>query len=165
MRAPDLAIVDIRMPPTLTDEGLVAPRRIRSEHPGVGVLVLSQYVEPSYALRLLEEHPGESVTYSRTGSSMSRSRRRLATNCGRRETVVDPSIVLVWLGDTAATGPPGQAHPTRARGDLGIDCPGTIERRDLPVASFITERTVQAHTPANFPEAPTRARTLTRTDG
>lgn len=43
---PDVTIVDIRMPPTHTDEGLVAARRIRSEHPGVGVLVLSQYVEP-----------------------------------------------------------------------------------------------------------------------
>src|SRR5262249_45545229 len=51
---PDAAIVDIRMPPTHTDEGLVAAQRIRAEHPQTGVLVLSQYVEPSYALRLLE---------------------------------------------------------------------------------------------------------------
>ena len=55
--APDAAVVDIRMPPTHTDEGLVAAQRIRAEHPDTGVLVLSQYVEPSYALRLLEEHP------------------------------------------------------------------------------------------------------------
>src|SRR6201993_2130391 len=54
---PDVAIVDIRMPPTHTDEGLVAAQQIRAEYPQVGVLVLSQYVEPSYAMRLLEEHP------------------------------------------------------------------------------------------------------------
>jgi DNA-binding NarL/FixJ family response regulator len=50
---PDVAIIDIRMPPTHTDEGLRAALRIRAEHPGVGVLVLSQYVEPAYALELL----------------------------------------------------------------------------------------------------------------
>jgi len=54
---PDVAIVDIKMPPTHTDEGLVAAEQIRSFHPGVGVLVLSQYLESRYATRLLEHHP------------------------------------------------------------------------------------------------------------
>jgi DNA-binding NarL/FixJ family response regulator/class 3 adenylate cyclase len=52
---PDVAIIDIRMPPTHTDEGLQAARRIRERHPSVGVLVLSQYVEPEYATALLAE--------------------------------------------------------------------------------------------------------------
>jgi DNA-binding NarL/FixJ family response regulator len=59
---PDVAIVDIRMPPTHTDEGLVAAEDIRTSYPDVGVLVLSQYVESRYAMRLLEYHP-ESVGY------------------------------------------------------------------------------------------------------
>jgi len=59
---PDAVIVDIRMPPTHTDEGLVAAGRIRAEQPDVGVLVLSQYIEPSYALRLIEDRP-EGVGY------------------------------------------------------------------------------------------------------
>ncbi len=54
MHKPDVAVVDIRMPPTHTDEGLRAAREIRERHPGVGVLLLSQYVEPSYAMALLE---------------------------------------------------------------------------------------------------------------
>jgi DNA-binding NarL/FixJ family response regulator len=54
---PDVAIVDIKMPPTHTDEGLVAAEQIRSSHPEVGVLVLSQYLESRYATRLLEHHP------------------------------------------------------------------------------------------------------------
>src|SRR6185312_5646731 len=54
MHKPDVAVVDIRMPPTHTDEGLQAAREIRERHPGVGVLLLSQYVEPSYAMALLE---------------------------------------------------------------------------------------------------------------
>ena len=51
---PDVAVVDIRMPPTHTDEGLRAAIRLRHDHPGTGVLVLSQYIETRYATRLLE---------------------------------------------------------------------------------------------------------------
>jgi DNA-binding NarL/FixJ family response regulator len=57
---PDVAIVDIRMPPTFTDEGLVAAEAIRASYPDVGVLVLSQYLESSYAMRLLRENPERS---------------------------------------------------------------------------------------------------------
>ncbi|GAB2821030.1 response regulator transcription factor [Actinoallomurus bryophytorum] len=51
---PDVAVVDIRMPPTHTDEGLRAAIAIRRDHPATGVLVFSQYIEPRYAARLLE---------------------------------------------------------------------------------------------------------------
>jgi DNA-binding NarL/FixJ family response regulator len=51
---PAVAVVDIRMPPTHTDEGLRAALRLRAEHPGTGVLVFSQYIETKYAARLLE---------------------------------------------------------------------------------------------------------------
>ncbi len=54
---PDVAVVDIRMPPTHSDEGLVAAQEIRRRHPLTGVLVLSQHLEPRYAVRLLEEAP------------------------------------------------------------------------------------------------------------
>lgn len=53
--APSIVITDIRMPPTRTDEGIQAARRIRARSPEVGVVVLSQYAEPGYALRLLEQ--------------------------------------------------------------------------------------------------------------
>jgi DNA-binding NarL/FixJ family response regulator len=59
---PTVAITDIRMPPTHTDEGLRGAERIRSEHPGVGVLVLSQYLESRYAMRLLEQYPAGVAT-------------------------------------------------------------------------------------------------------
>jgi len=55
--APDAAVVDIRMPPTYSDEGIVAAHRIRTDFPDVAVLVLSQYVASSYAMRLLQENP------------------------------------------------------------------------------------------------------------
>ena len=59
--SPDVAIVDIRMPPTQTDEGLRAAVEIRSLHPDVGVLVLSQYAEVGVAVELLLENPEESA--------------------------------------------------------------------------------------------------------
>ncbi len=59
---PDVALVDIRMPPTHTDEGLRAAREIRSRYPGTAVVVLSQHLEPDYALKLVEEKP-ERVGY------------------------------------------------------------------------------------------------------
>lgn len=57
LHRPDVAVVDIRMPPTHTDEGLLAAHRIRAEHPATAVVVLSQYLEPAYARRLLAEQP------------------------------------------------------------------------------------------------------------
>jgi DNA-binding NarL/FixJ family response regulator len=55
---PDAVVVDIKMPPTQTDEGLKAARKILEGHPAVGVLVLSQYLESTYAMRLISEAPG-----------------------------------------------------------------------------------------------------------
>ena len=53
---PDVAIVDVRMPPTHTDEGLRAAAEIQERYPGVGVLVLSQYIEEGYAMELLSSN-------------------------------------------------------------------------------------------------------------
>jgi DNA-binding NarL/FixJ family response regulator len=58
LERPDVAIVDIRMPPTLTDEGLVAARQIRDQHPMTAVVLLSQYLEARYAQRLLADQTG-----------------------------------------------------------------------------------------------------------
>jgi DNA-binding NarL/FixJ family response regulator len=55
---PDVAVVDVRMPPTFTDEGLRAAIELRAQYPGTGVLVFSQYVETRYAARLLADDPG-----------------------------------------------------------------------------------------------------------
>lgn len=91
--SPDVAVIDIKMPPTHTDEGLVAAQRIRDEQPDVAVLVLSQYLEPSYAMRLLERHP-EKVGYLLkerifAAAVLVDALRRVCDG----ETVVDPTIV------------------------------------------------------------------------
>src|SRR5204863_8969108 len=84
--------------PTHTDEGLVAAKSIRAEHPDVGVLVLSQYVEPSYAMRLIEDHP-ERVGYLLKErvfdvAILVDALRRIVDG----ETVIDPTIVSRLVG-------------------------------------------------------------------
>jgi DNA-binding NarL/FixJ family response regulator len=68
---PDVAIVDIRMPPSFTDEGLRTAIRLRQSHPSVGILVFSQYVETQYAAELLAGGAAGMATSSRTGSPTS----------------------------------------------------------------------------------------------
>jgi DNA-binding NarL/FixJ family response regulator len=90
---PDVAIVDIRMPPTHTDEGVRAAHEIRARHPGVAVLVLSQFIRPSYALELLSEGT-EGLGYllkDRVSDldQLSSSVRRVADG----ESVLDPLVV------------------------------------------------------------------------
>ena len=90
---PDVAIVDIKMPPTHTDEGLVAAEQIRSRHPGVGVLVLSQYLESRYATRLLEQHPqGRGYLLKERVSDIGALKDAIA-RIAEGECVLDPTIV------------------------------------------------------------------------
>ncbi len=145
---PDVAIVDIRMPPTHTDEGLVAAQRIRSEHPGVGVLVLSQYVEPEYALQLLEEHPGR-VGYLLKErvfdvAILIDALRRIADD----ETVIDPTIVARLVGRYRKQDPLDKLTQ-REREVLGLIAEG-LSNAAIARRLVVTERTVQAHTTQIF---------------
>ena len=90
---PDVAIVDIRMPPTHTDEGIVAAQEIRASHPEVGVLVLSHHLESHYALRLIEQHPGGAGYLLKQRVSNLGVLTDALTRLGEGECVVDPTIV------------------------------------------------------------------------
>jgi DNA-binding NarL/FixJ family response regulator len=90
---PDAAILDIRMPPTHTDEGIVAARTIRQEHPDVAVLVLSQYLESSYAMRLLEENPAAVGYLLKDRISHPSSLTDALSRVVAGECLVDPAIV------------------------------------------------------------------------
>ena len=140
---PDVALVDIRMPPTHTDEGLVAAQAIRSELPQVGVLVLSEYVEPSYAMRLLQEQP-ERVGYLLKErvfdiATVVDALRRIADG----ETVIDPTIVSRLVGRRRRNNPIG-ALSEREREVLGLIAEG-MSNRAIAARLFVTERTVEAH--------------------
>jgi len=140
---PDAVVVDIRMPPTHTDEGIVAAHTIRAEHPDVGVLVLSQYVEPSYALRLLEENPERAgyLLKERVFDPVNLldALRRLVDG----ETVVDPTIVSRLLGRRRRVDPL-DVLTDREREALALLAEG-LSNRAIGARLFITERTVEAH--------------------
>lgn len=90
---PDVAIVDIRMPPTHKDEGIVAAQRIRMEHPDVAALVLSEYLQPGYADRLLADKPSGLGYLLKERVADPQVLRDALTRVAAGECVVDPGIV------------------------------------------------------------------------
>jgi DNA-binding NarL/FixJ family response regulator len=140
---PDVALVDIRMPPTHTDEGLLAAQRIRQERPDVGVLVLSQFLEPGYALRLLEEHP-ERVGYLLKerlldAAVLVDAVRRIAEG----ETVVDPTIVSRLLGRRRRQDPV-ERLTAREREVLAMLAEG-LSNHAIAARLVVADRTVETH--------------------
>src|SRR3954465_2846097 len=121
--APDVAIVDIRMPPTHTDEGLRAAQEIRENHPDVGVLVLSQYVEPTYAMELLAES-AEGVGYllKDRGSDVKEFADPVR-RVGEGGSALAPTIVSQLVGRRRRDDPIDQLTP-REREVLGLMAEG-----------------------------------------
>jgi DNA-binding NarL/FixJ family response regulator len=145
---PDVVIADIRMPPTHTDEGIVAAQRIRSEHADIGVLVLSQYVEASYALRLIEDHP-ERVGYLLKErvfdiAILVDALRRI----GDGECVIDPTIVARLVGRHRRDDPL-DTLTEREREVLALVAEG-LSNAAIANRLFVTDRTVEAHTKQIF---------------
>jgi DNA-binding NarL/FixJ family response regulator len=161
LNSPDVAIIDIRMPPTHKDEGLVAAQTIRARHPDVGVLVLSQYVEPSYAMRLIEDQP-ERVGYLLKErvfdiATVIDALRRIVD----RETVIDPTIVSRLIGRRRRHDPLS-VLTDREREVLALIAEG-LSNRAVAARLSVTERTVEAHVTQIFlklglPESPEQHR-------
>ena len=140
---PDVAIVDIRMPPTNTDDGLRAAVAIRATHPGVGVLVLSQYLEADYALELIG-NDARGVGYllkDRVADieEFADAIRRVA--CGG--SVLDPEVVRWMLGRRRETSALSELT-AREHEVLGLLAEGCS---NAGVASriFVTQRSVEKH--------------------
>jgi DNA-binding NarL/FixJ family response regulator len=146
---PDVAIVDIRMPPTHTDEGLQAAREIRARRPETGILVLSQYVRPSYALELLSEGT-EGIGYvlkDRVSDldELASSVRRV----GEGGSVLDPTVVA-QLVERPRPGPdPLEDLSDREREVLALMAEGRSNKA-IAQQLFITEHTVEKHVKSIF---------------
>jgi DNA-binding NarL/FixJ family response regulator len=146
--SPNVVIVDIRMPPTHTDEGLRAAQEIREQHPEVGVLVLSQYVEPTYAMELLAES-AEGVGYllkdrvSNVDEFAAAVRR-----VGEGGSALDPAIVSQLVGRRRRDDPIDQLTP-REREVLEHMAQGR-SNQGIAEQLVVTERAVEKHVTSIF---------------
>ena len=140
---PDAVVVDIRMPPTFTQEGLEAAERIHAAYAPMGVLVLSQYVEARYALRLIESNP-EGTGYLLKDRVMDPA---VLVDALRRvcdgETVVDPTIVARLMGRKRRNDPLAELT-AREREVLALVAEG-LTNIAIATRLVIAERTVEKH--------------------
>jgi DNA-binding NarL/FixJ family response regulator len=145
---PDVAVVDIRMPPTQTDEGLRAAKQIRQELPQTGVLVLSAYLESEYALELLSES-AEGVGYllkdrvSDVDQFLSAVRR-----VGEGGSALDPEIVSRLVGRRRRQDPVAELTP-REREVLSLMAEG-LSNAAVAAKLVVTERAVEKHVTSIF---------------
>lgn len=138
---PDVAVVDIRMPPSYTDEGLVAARRIRAEYPDTAVLVLSQYLQPLYARRLLADSPAGSGYLLKervqdVAVLLGAMDRVVAGSC-----VVDDAIVSTMLDRRSPEGPLGSltAREAQALGLMAAGLSNSAMAADLGISPKTVE--------------------------
>jgi len=140
---PDVALVDIRMPPTWSTEGLAVAEEIRRRFPAVGVLLLSQYVEAEYALRLLERSSGR-IGYLLKERVLDVG--QLAAALERvtaGETVVDPALASQLLDRAREASPLDHLTP-REREVLSLMAEGLTDR-GIAERLYLTPNTVETH--------------------
>jgi DNA-binding NarL/FixJ family response regulator len=146
--SPDIAIVDIKMPPTQTDEGLRAAKEIREKHPGTAVLVLSQYIEAGYALELLQDS-AEGVGYLLKDrvydlADFVAAVKRVATG----GSALDPSVVSQLLGRRRRDDPIADLSP-RELEVLELMAEG-LSNSAIAARMFLTDRGVEKHVTSIF---------------
>jgi DNA-binding NarL/FixJ family response regulator len=145
---PDVVIVDIRMPPTHTLEGLDAAKTIRTQYPTIGVLILSQFVEAHYALQLLDnaERGAGYLLKDRVGdiTELANAVRQVAAG----GLVIDPTVVA-QLVNRARRRNPLDALTDREKEVLALMAEGRSNQA-ISKALFITDKTVEAHIRAIF---------------
>ena len=140
---PDIALIDIRMPPTYTDEGLAAAETIRDRHPDVGVIVLSQHVDMDYALALIKTHPTHSGYLLKDHIThidiLADGIRRVS----RGETIVEPELVKLLLSRPATTSRLEELTP-REREVLVLLAEGLTDR-GIGERLWLTPKTIETH--------------------
>jgi DNA-binding NarL/FixJ family response regulator len=145
---PDVAIIDVRMPPTHTDEGARAAREIREAHPEVGILLLSQIVEAAHALVLLSEHP-EGFGYLLKDRVLEiddfyEAVRRVS----RGGTAIDPQVIAQLLGRPREDDPLAELTP-REREVLGLMAEG-LSNKGICGRLFLSPKTIETHVNSIF---------------
>ncbi len=141
---PDVAIVDIRMPPTHTDEGLQAAKAIRERWPAIGILVLSQHVNARYALELLGSG-ADGVGYLLKERVSDLDELSTSVNrVGEGGSVLDPAVVEELVGRRRQADNPLEHLTDREREVLALMAEGRSNRA-IAERLFVTEHTVEKH--------------------
>jgi len=140
----DVAIIDIRMPPTHTDEGLRAAREIRSRWPGTGILILSQHVQPAYAVELLSAGT-EGIGYLLKDrvSKLDELAASIRT-IGEGGSVLDPTVVAQLVEQRRRRDNPLERLTEREREVLALMAEGRTNRA-IGERLYISEHTVEKH--------------------
>ncbi len=149
-REPDVVVTDIRMPPTGTDEGIKAAAWLREHFPRTGVVVLSQYVAPGYALALLE-HGSAGRAYllkERVGSVDELARAIRAVAAGG--SVIDPQVVDELVRARSAQRSSGLSLLTVRETEILAEMAQGKSNSAIAAALFVTERAVEKHTNSIF---------------
>ncbi len=146
---PDVVLTDIRMPPTGTDEGVRAARQLRDTHPSTGVVVLSNYLEPSYALALFSAGAqGRGYLLKERvsdGEQLARAIREVAGG----GSVVDPTVVDILLAARAAARSPVSTLTARERETLAEMAQGK-NNAAIAASLLLSDRAVEKHISAVF---------------
>jgi DNA-binding NarL/FixJ family response regulator len=145
---PDAVILDVRMPPTYTDEGLRVAERLRERHPDVAILVLSAYVDPSYAVRLLAAGGRGVGLLSKDRVADLDTLVDVLTRLAAGETVVDQDVVAA-LFRRNTRGRDLDALTSREREVLALMAEGRANTA-IARALHLSERTVEAHNTTIF---------------
>lgn len=146
---PDVAIVDIRMPPTHTTEGLDAAQRIGESHPEIGVLVLSQYIEAGYAQRLFEEGTSGRGYLLKDSVGDLDAFAAAVRQIGEGGSVVDPEVVASLVGRKAQPESRLDTLTEREREILALMAEG-VSNASIGERFFLSQRTVESHVRAIF---------------
>jgi len=149
-QVPDVVVTDIRMPPTGTDEGIKAAAWIRENHPRVGVVVLSQYTAPGYAVALLEHgSAGRGYLLKERIGSVDELARAIRTVAGGGS-VIDPLVVDELVRARAQEQMSGLSSLTPRESEILAEMAQGKSNSAIASALFVTERAVEKHTNSIF---------------
>ena len=142
---PDVVITDIRMPPTQTDEGIRAARVIRAEHPAIGVVVLSQYAEPEYAMRLFENgSDGMAYLLKERVADLAEVTAAIA-RVAAGGSVVDPKVVDTLIAAKAREKSSVLGRLSRRESEVLAEMAAGGSNVAIGEALFISARSVEKH--------------------
>ncbi|HEV3132848.1 MAG TPA: response regulator transcription factor [Acidimicrobiales bacterium] len=147
---PDVVVTDIRMPPTGTDEGIRAAAHLRVHRPGVGVVVLSQYANPEYALALLADGSARRAYLLKESIAGVDELVRAIQTVAEGGSVVDPAVVDSLVGASAPRRPSDLDRLTGRESETLAEMAQGKNNAAIAASLFLSERAVEKHTNSIF---------------